>query len=172
MFQKIAYFATESGIPTGLQYQRGSFGPYAVDVKRRITALVNDGLIREERLARMFAVRVGQTFEDARLAYQEEIERWRSAIEKVVDLFMRMNTNQAEVAATVHFASKELKKQTEGEPSESDVLRQVMNWKQRRRPPLQQREVAMAIRNLNMLSWIRANVSEDLPVTEEELLDV
>lgn len=171
-FQKIAYFATESGIPTGLQYRRGSFGPYAADLKRHITALVNNGLIREERLGRMFAVRVGQTFEDARRAYQDQIERWRSTIEKVVDLFMRMNTKQAELAATVHFAAMELKDQTEGEPSESDVLHQVMDWKQRRRPPLKQKEVAMTIRNLNMLSWIGAKVSEHLPITEEELLDV
>jgi len=28
-FQKVAYFATEAGIPTGLSYRRGSYGPYA-----------------------------------------------------------------------------------------------------------------------------------------------
>lgn len=28
-FQKIVYFATECGIPTGLKYQGGSYGPYA-----------------------------------------------------------------------------------------------------------------------------------------------
>lgn len=40
-FQKIAYFATVSGIPTGLKYQRGSYGPYAPTLKERITVLVN-----------------------------------------------------------------------------------------------------------------------------------
>ncbi len=172
IFQKIAYFATESGIPTGLQYQRGSFGPYAADLKRHITALVNNGLISEERLGRMFAVKVGQTFKDASLAYQNQIEGWQLTIEKIVDLFMRMNTKQAEIAATVHFAAMELKQQTETKQSESDVLQQVMAWKQKRRPPLVQKEVALAIRNLNMLIWIDANISEDLPITEEELLHV
>jgi O-acetyl-ADP-ribose deacetylase (regulator of RNase III) len=73
-FQKIAYFTTQCGVPTGLRYQRGSFGPYSPELKRRITALVNNGLVREERLGRMFAVRVGHTFDDARKAYAGEIE--------------------------------------------------------------------------------------------------
>jgi O-acetyl-ADP-ribose deacetylase (regulator of RNase III) len=32
-FQKVAYFATEVGIPTGLSYRQGSYGPYAPEVK-------------------------------------------------------------------------------------------------------------------------------------------
>ena len=171
-FQKIAYFATESGIPTGLEYKRGSFGPYAADLKRQITGLVNNGLIREERLGRMFAVRTGPTFEDAWRAYAEQVEHWRKAIDKITDLFMRMNTQQAEVAATVHFAAVELKQAGRPKPSESEILGQVMQWKQKRRPPLDEKEVALTIRNLNMLSWIGAEVSEDLPVTEEEVLNV
>jgi O-acetyl-ADP-ribose deacetylase (regulator of RNase III)/uncharacterized protein YwgA len=171
-FQKIAYFATESGIPTGLRYVRGSYGPYAGDLKRRITALANNGLIHEERLGRMFAVHVGETFEDARRAYADHLLRWREAIEKIAGLFIRMNTQQAEVAATVHFAAAELRHTGVPCPTESDILTQVMQWKQKRRPPLDQKEVALTIRNLNMLSWIQAQVSADLPVTEEEVLNV
>jgi len=171
-FQKIAYFATECGIPTGLRYDRGSFGPYARDLKRYITALVNNGLIHEERLGRMFAVRTGRTFEDARRAYADHLKRWREAMDKITDLFMRMNTQQAELAATVYFATAELKQAGTPKPAESDILHQVMEWKQRRRPPLEQKEVALTIRNLNMLRWISAEVSDDLPVTEEEVLNV
>lgn len=108
IFQKIAYFATESGIPTGLQYQRGSFGPYARGLKGLITRLVNNGLIHEERLDRMFAVKVGPTFEDARRVYERDLARWRDTIDELVDLFMRMRTPQAELAATVHFAARSL----------------------------------------------------------------
>jgi O-acetyl-ADP-ribose deacetylase (regulator of RNase III)/uncharacterized protein YwgA len=171
-FQKIAYFATESGIPTELHYRRGSFGPYAADVKRQVTALVNNGLIQEERLGRMFAVRVGRAFEDARRAYAGQLDMWRGTLAKIVDLFMRMDTPQAEIAATVHFAAKELRQQDKREINEVDVLRQVMEWKQRRRPPFEEKEVALTIRNLNILSWIGAKVSDDLPVTEEEVLSV
>lgn len=170
-FQKIAYFATESGIPTGLKYQRGSYGPYAPGLKERITGLVNNGLIREERLGRMFAVHVGQTFNDAKRAYADQLQQWESIIEKVADLFMRMKTKQAEVAATVHFAARERKDNTES-LTEKEVLDTVMQWKQKRRPPLEEKEVAMTVRHLNMLSWITAKASTDLPITEEEVLHV
>jgi uncharacterized protein YwgA/O-acetyl-ADP-ribose deacetylase (regulator of RNase III) len=171
-FQKIAYFGTQCGIPTGLRYQRGSFGPYSADLKKRITALVNNGLVREERLGRMFAVRVGHTFPDAQRAYKDEIEKWRSIIEKVIDLFMRMRTDQAEIAATVHFAAFELKQRSGDLPTESAILREVMAWKQKRRPPLNEKEVALSIRSLNILSWLGAVASDDLPISEEEVLHV
>ena len=171
-FQKIAYFATEAGIPTGLKYRRGSYGPYAPALKQRITDLVNNGLIYEERLGRMFAIRVGQTFNDAKRAYAHQLQEWESTIEKVSDLLMRMKTKQAEVAATVHFAAQEWKDRTEVSPMEKDVLDTVMRWKQKRRPPLEEKEVALTVRHLNMLSWITARASTDLPITEEEVLHV
>ena len=171
-FQKIAYFATESGIPTRLHYQRGSFGPYAPELKALITRLANNALIREERLGRMFAVKVGPTFTDAQRAYKETVEQWENVIEKLTDLFMRVNTQQAELVATVHFAASSLVESKTEKLSEADVLAEVMKWKQRRRPPLNETEVALAIRHLSMLGWLDVK-SADLPFTEEEaLLDV
>jgi hypothetical protein len=83
-----------------------------------------------------------------------------------------MNTQQAEVAATVQSAAQEAKNQAEGSPTEKDILDTVMKWKQKRRPPLDEKEVAMTVRNLNMLSWIGARASSDLPITEEDIFQV
>lgn len=47
-----------------------------------------------------------------------------------------------------------------------------MSWKQRRRPSLNEAEVALAIRNLSMLGWLDVKPSPDLPIPEEALLDV
>jgi uncharacterized protein YwgA/O-acetyl-ADP-ribose deacetylase (regulator of RNase III) len=171
-FQKIAYFATQSGIPTGLRYERGSYGPYSAELKRRIASLVNNGLVSEDRMGRMFVVRVGRTFGDALRAYSGEIEGWTRPIDKVADLFMRMTTSQAEIAATVHFVTCELKQKSAEIPTEVDILREVMSWKQKRRPPLQEQEVALTIRALNVLTWLSASVSADLPISEEEFLPV
>ena len=170
-FQKIAYFATEAGIPTGLHYQRGSFGPYASGLKPLITKLANHALIREERLGRMFAVKVGPTFSDAQRAYKHDLERWDSLIEKLTDLFVRVNTQQAELVATVHFAARLLAEASQEKPSEAAVLAEVMKWKQRRRPPLNETEVARTIRHMSMLRWLDAKASAELPITEEALLD-
>ena len=170
IFQKIAYFATESGLPTGLHYTRGSYGPFATDLKRLITRLVNNGLVRENKLGRMFSVKPGPTYEDAAKEYQAELQQWEPIIERIADLFLRINTQQAETAATVHFAARSLKQMADKKPSEADVLEEVKRWKQKRRPPLQDEEITHTIRNLNILRWLDVRPSTDL-LPEEALLD-
>ncbi|MFQ6116037.1 MAG: macro domain-containing protein, partial [bacterium] len=108
IFQKIAYVATLQGLPTGLQYQKGSFGPFSSEVKKLITRLVNNGLIYEQRSGNMFLVKVGRTFKDARKLYLSEIKQWEPKIEKITDLFMRLRTDQSEVVATVLFTADQL----------------------------------------------------------------
>ncbi len=170
-FQKIAYFATEAGLPTGLRYDRGSYGPFASEMKGLVTKLVNNGLLREEQLGRMFAVRPGSTFEDARQLYASDLERWDVIVERITDLFLRMRTQDAELAATVHFAARSLFPSAEKQPSEMDVLEEVKQWKQKRRPPLQEAEVASTIRSLGVLGWLKAQPSPELPLPQETLLE-
>jgi uncharacterized protein YwgA len=166
-FQKIAYISTQEGLPTGLYYQKSSFGPFSPELKGVITRLVNNGLIREEQLGRMFAVKVGPTFDDARKAYLSDLEKWESIIEKTADLFMRMQTRQSEVVATVLFAANILANRKKEQPSEKEVLNEVMEWKQRRHPKLEDKEVADTIRNLAALRWLKVKPSSDLPISDE-----
>jgi len=166
-FQKIAYISTQEGLPTGLHYQKSSFGPFSPELKGVITRLVNNGLIEEEQLGRMFAVKVGPTFADARKAYLNELVQWESIIDKTADLFMRMQTKQSEVVATVLFAANTLAKRKKEQPSETEVLTEVMQWKQRHRPKLDDKEVAYTIRNLAALSWLKVKPSPDLPIPDE-----
>jgi O-acetyl-ADP-ribose deacetylase (regulator of RNase III)/uncharacterized protein YwgA len=168
-FQKIAYFATEQGLPTGLQHEKSYYGPFAPGLKAVISKLVNNGLLQERPQGRMIAIGPGPTFADALEAYQDELARWEPIIDRVADLFLRMRTEQAEVAATVHYAARALAQRAPDQPSERDVLAEVMDWKQRRRPPLSDAEVARAIRNLNLLGWVEVQPSTDLPVPEDDL---
>jgi O-acetyl-ADP-ribose deacetylase (regulator of RNase III)/uncharacterized protein YwgA len=170
-FQKIVYVATQEGLPTGLHYQKSSFGPFSPELKGVITRLVNNGLIREEQLGRMFSVKVGSTFADARKAYKNELSRWESIIEKTTDLFMRMQTRQSEVVATVLFAANMVVNRKKEQPSEKEVLNEVMEWKQRRRPKLDDKEVAYTIRNLAALSWLKVKPSSDLPIPDENIAE-
>jgi len=166
-FQKIAYIATQEGLPTGLQYQKSSFGPFSPGLKGVITRLVNNGLILEEQLGPMFAVKIGPTFEDARNAYAGDLAKWESIIEKTADLFMRIQTRQSEVVATVLFAANVLASRKKEQPFETEVLTEVMQWKQRRRPKLDDKEVAYTIRTLAALRWLRVKPSPDLPIPDE-----
>lgn len=170
-FQKIAYFLTEAGIPTGLRYQRGSFGPFSPEIKSLIGRLMNHNVVTEQRLGRMFAISPGPTYRDARTLYMEKLKEWTPSIERVADLFLRMpRTHDAEIAATVHFAAKDLQRASTRRPSEREVLDEVRRWKIRRRPPLDDREVAGAIRHLNMLGWVDLEATPDLPVDDDEAL--
>lgn len=165
-FQKIAYVATEEGLDTGLEYIKGSYGPFSPEVKRLIGRLQNHGLIQEERLGNMFHVQVGPTYADARKAYEAALRRLEPVIAKVTDLFMRLDSQQAELVATVLFAARELRRQHPSPPSEADVLASVMQWKQKRRPPLHESEVALTIRQLAALGWLDVKPSRELPLPE------
>jgi len=170
-FQKIAYFATEAGLPTGLHYQAGSYGPFAPEVKSLITRLVNHGLVQEEPIGRMLSVKPGPSFPDAARAYRGELRQWEPTIDRIADLFLRMRTPQAEVAATVYFAAAALARNTKRKPSEAEVLAEVKRWKQRRRPPLRDEDIARSIRNLNVLGWLDVKPSEELPLPKEVLVE-
>jgi O-acetyl-ADP-ribose deacetylase (regulator of RNase III)/uncharacterized protein YwgA len=167
-FQKIIYFATQCGIPTGLRYERGVYGPHATGLNRQITTLLNNGLIREERLGRMVAVRVGSTFTDASRVFEKQLDSWKDAIERLVVLFRSLNTEQAELVATVHFVSGEFRATKNLEPTESNVIRGVMGWEQKRRRPLDAKEVSHAIEILSALGWISTAARYDAIFSKEE----
>jgi uncharacterized protein YwgA/O-acetyl-ADP-ribose deacetylase (regulator of RNase III) len=170
IFQKIAYIATREGLPTGFLYDKSSYGPFSRDLKPAETKLVNSNLIQEERKGQWFMVKVGPNFERVRKDYKTSLDQWKTIIARTTDLFLRMNTDQAEVVATVIFAADMLKKQRYSVPSETEVLESVLQWKQRRKPPLDTPTIASAIRNLGMLRWLEVKPDADLPVEEEEKL--
>jgi uncharacterized protein YwgA/O-acetyl-ADP-ribose deacetylase (regulator of RNase III) len=173
IFQKIAYFATEVGVPTGLHFIRESYGPFSPDMQALITRLVNNGVIQEVKLGNMLAIKPGPTYSDAVQAYRTDLAQWEASINRIVDLFLRMHTHEAEVAATVHYTAQTLHRESDTPVTELDVFEGVKLWKQRRKPPLQDDEIAQTIRDLNVLGWIHVQPSPNLPLPQEEkaLLD-
>src|SRR5205814_10166845 len=111
IFQKICYVLTEMGVNTGFQFGKGSYGPFANEVKNALHVFANRKWIHEERLGKMLALRVSKQYENERSKYSDIITRHGRKIEKAVDLFSRIkNTDQAEEVLTVLFASRQLKK--------------------------------------------------------------
>lgn len=185
-FQKIAYFATEEGIPTRLDFVPQSYGPFSSDVKPLLTRLVNNGLLVERKLGRMFRLQPGPTLADASNAFKTTLSEWEETLDRIADLFLRMNTQQAEIAATVFYAARHLVPIEQSMPTENDVLSAarhlvghggavpsagevlaaVKQWKRRRRPELRDEDIAVAIRNLSVLGWLKTRPSEDLPLPE------
>jgi len=164
IFQKIAYVATALGLPTNLNYVRGSYGPYCGGLNQVKSRLANAGLLQENRLGNMFRVMPGLHYEEGRKKYKSELDQWNALIDKTVDLFLRLDTNKAEIVATVLYVEKGLI--NNDALSEKNILDEVMKWKQRRRQPLNEKEVAETIRNLGVLKWFSVKPSPDLPIDE------
>ena len=171
-FQKMAYFGTVMGLKTGLEYRRGSFGPFSPQLKSKLTKLVNNGLIMEEKFGNMFVIKVGKTYGDTKETFKKEVKSAEPIIEKLTDLFCRLNTKQAELAATVHFASKTIKTKPINKLTEEDILKEVMQWKQKRRPAYNKIEVAKAIRSLAVHRWLDVKPSNKIPEEVEVELEV
>ena len=168
IFQKVAFFATELGIPTGLHHAKGSYGPFDPELKKIMVKLINNGLLIEVRLGQMFSLKIGTTFKDARTHYESELDQYKEIIIRITDLFLRMRrTHDAELASTVYFAAKEIEQIKNGQTEEKDVLKAVMDWKIRRNPAFKEEEVGYTIRNLGVLGWLKIRASQDLPLPKE-----
>lgn len=158
LFQKIAYFAGVAGIETGLKFERGSYGPFSADLKRKVAQLQNNGLVQEVKRGQMIEVRVGPTYADAVNQVRDRMEPYRAAVERTVDLMARMNTASAEVAATVHFAAADATMQTGGSPSMRLVVDIVNSWKPGR---IQLPDLVDAVALLCMRGWSDVSIDEE-----------
>ncbi len=164
IFQKLCYVVTEMGVATGFQFGKGSYGPFSGDVKSALHDLSNRNWVREESLGRMLALRVGPAYEQDRKRFAEIIGLHQKKIDKTVDLFSRIkNTEQAEEVMTVMYASRQIK---QGAPSEvveeQQIYDYILDWKKAWNTDEKKAAVASAIRNLVMLGWMRARISETM----------
>ena len=166
-FQKLAYFATAASVPTGLAFEQRSYGPFANGLKSIQTRLINNGILAETKVGRMFEVHTGAAYRAVVHRRQHEIEPHIEAIERTADLMLRVDTRRAEAFASAHFAASLLALSENEQPTEAEVLEVVMRWKSRRRPPLAAEDVATAVRSLNMLGWLDVEFSETLPTHDD-----
>jgi O-acetyl-ADP-ribose deacetylase (regulator of RNase III)/uncharacterized protein YwgA len=164
IFQKICYVVTEMGVPTGFQFDKGSYGPFSGEVKAALHNFANRNWLNEQQLGRMIALRVAPQYERDRNRFKDEIERYGKKIAKAVDLFSRIkSTEQAEEVMTVLFASRNLKQgKSAADVTEQDLLDYILEWKKAWRTEEKKQAVASAIRNLVLLGWLRLNISESM----------
>jgi uncharacterized protein YwgA len=154
MLQKIVYFATEAGLPTDLQFEAASFGPFTPDLKAAVARMQNNGLIIERQRGRMLEVLSGPALDDARASYKDRLERWSDLIDRVVDLAARFDTKGAEIAATVHFTAENLQTQLDRTPTITEVISAVEKWKSQRQPQLTRDDILRAVVNLGTQGWL------------------
>lgn len=164
IFQKIAYVLTEMGVPTGFAFGKGSYGPFSGDMKAALHDFANRNWLREAPLGRMIAFRVGEQYEKDRRSLVREIDVYSAKVAKTVDLFSRIKTtDQAEEVATIIYACRTLKSRaTSGSIAERDILDYVLDWKPAWRVAEKSDAVAHSIRNLVLLNWVKADISDQM----------
>ena len=164
IFQKICYVVTEMGVPTKFNFSKGSYGPFAPEVKLALHDFANRNWLLEEHLGRMMALRIGQQYLKDRGKFEAVLKQYDKKIAKTVDLFSRIkSTDQAEEVLTVLFASRELKKsRPDEEVAEQDLFDYILAWKKSWQTAEKKQAVASAIRNLVLLGWMKLSFSESL----------
>jgi O-acetyl-ADP-ribose deacetylase (regulator of RNase III)/uncharacterized protein YwgA len=164
IFQKIAYVLTEMGVPTGFDFGKGSYGPFSGDMKVALHDFANRNWLQETQLGKMIAFRVSSQYEKDRRKLSNEIEIHRKKISKTVDLFSRIkSTEQAEEVATIIYACRWMKaRRSEPVVSEQSILDYVLEWKPSWRSGEKRDAVAGTIRNLVLLNWVKAEISEEM----------
>jgi hypothetical protein len=115
----------------------------------------------------MILTTTGPTYPDAAKLFKSQLADWDPIIERIVDLLVRLRSRDAELAATVHFAARELATQRSS-PTEADAFEEVKAWKQRRRPPFAEADMAEMIRGLNVLGLVELRYSPELPVADPD----
>jgi len=164
IFQKICYVVTEMGVPTGFTFGKGSYGPYSDGVKQALHDFANRNWLHEEPLGRMVALRVGPEYAKDRSRFAGQIALHRKKIVKTVDLFSRIkSTEQAEEVMTVLYASRQLKQSNASvDVEEQQIYDYILDWKKSWNSDEKKDAVASAIRNLVVLGWMRARISESM----------
>ncbi len=131
--------------------------------------MINDALICEEPSSqggRMIRNTVGSAFVKASRTHNDVLSKYDALIESVVDLFLRISTtDQAELYATVHKSASDLSSVNRIEiTSEKAVFEDVLIWKRKHKPPIDETKLATAIRDLNVLGWVHLQPSQELPI--------
>ncbi len=150
IFQKICYVLTCQGVDTGFVFQKGSYGPYAPQVKEAINILSNANLMIEEQHGQMITVELTNSFKlDESLFTNDEL----LAVEKTYDLFSRITcTEQAEMVATILYAYEVLRKET-SIVKDIELYNYICEWKPRWKVE-KTNEVISTIQHLAILQWI------------------
>nr|VFJ57777.1 MAG: O-acetyl-ADP-ribose deacetylase (regulator of RNase III), contains Macro domain [Candidatus Kentron sp. DK] len=168
IFQKICYIFTEQGVNTGFHFKQGSYGPFSAEVKEALSVFANANLIQEQQLGRMTALRIGPEYASVRARFVDQLKPLEKKIDKTVDLFSRIkSTAQAEEVTTVLYAARKLKKDSrDNSVSEKDIYDYILEWKKDWQREEKQAAIASAIRNLEMLRWLRLQYSDSLPMED------
>lgn len=128
IFQKICYVLSREGTDLGLNFTKGTYGPYSAEIKRMITILSNNNLIMEKENGQMLELTVTDHFKIEPSIYSESD---KANVNNTYQLFLRVkDTMQAELITTILFSFDQLKLEYDS-ITENQLFDYVIEWKKR-----------------------------------------
>jgi O-acetyl-ADP-ribose deacetylase (regulator of RNase III)/uncharacterized protein YwgA len=158
VLHEIAFLATVAGIPMGLTFERGSYGPFASGLKRQIAKLVNNGVLVERRRGSAIVVEAGPTLVDAQAALDALAPPWEPAITNVVETIEGQSTRELELVASALLLFQDLAPD-DVTARKSHVIEELVRLKAGRRPVVDHSEAERAVRRLDDHGWLRESVT-------------
>ena len=150
---KLMYFLQETGEPLKLKFQKGTYGPYAENLRhllRTIEGHLISGYADGGDMPGKELNLVPGAVEDARV-YLEDHPETRERLERVADLVEGFESSFGlELLATVHWVTAERPSATEDE-----IIDATYKWGTRKRR-FSERQIRLALRTLNEKGWIEA----------------
>lgn len=104
-FQKIVYFMQEAGVPLGFRYSIHLFGPYSEALDTYVETQVFEGTLAFEQDGLSTLVKPGPSCDTAIEEDKEEVSKYRSTIDAVIQKLGRKTPFTLEVLSTTHFVA-------------------------------------------------------------------
>ena len=165
LFGSICHIMTNLGLDMGFRTIGDTSALSNTELRETINVLANNNWIVERRRGSTTTLEVGFQYEEDRHKFRGIIGSFEGKIAKIVDLFSRIrNVKQAEDVVTV-ISSIQTLKRTFGSANVSEqdlfdyIAKSGKKWMEHEERRI---ELAEAIRNLEMLGWVKLRFSESL----------
>lgn len=129
-FQKILYFLTQNGVPTGLTYRIYHYGPYSSDLDYKTDDLVMQGainLLEPQGPSKMHRIQPGFDAPIMVQRFNQELQMYRETIDRVLDE-LPDDPRTLELWSTTHFVVGSKKRLGE-EVDETTIINAVKEIK-------------------------------------------
>ena len=126
--QKLVYFAQQSGVPLGYEYEIYHYGPYSFELSHDLGSLDSLGVLNVESNPAGF----GFDISVGKFAERFKVEaKYQKKIEKVTKQFGLNTAAQLEVMATVHFVHSVIREKVAAGKVRAEVIQKVRALKPR-----------------------------------------
>lgn len=123
-FQKIFYFLTEAGVPTGLSYTLYHYGPYSAELDFQTDTLELNGIIEVNEYGMGYRITKGKKVDELLVSSSD----YESIIDDVLAKLPINDPMQLELLSTTHYVAK-VQRDIYDIQNEDEIIKEVIKVK-------------------------------------------